>query len=111
SSAAPTGWSASATTCSAWCSRATPICGGSSSATTGKGIRCARTTRSTRPRRRTGDTAEESTMIYELRTYTFQPGKQGEYLKLNLEVGRKVRGDKYGKFEGGWTTEFGMLNQ
>jgi len=50
-------------------------------------------------------------MIYELRTYTFQPGKQGEYLKLNAEVGRKVRGDTYGKFEGGWTTEFGMLNQ
>ena len=50
-------------------------------------------------------------MIYELRTYTFQPGKQAEYLKLNLEVGRKVRGDRYGKFEGGWTTEFGMLNQ
>src|SRR5215471_11108900 len=50
-------------------------------------------------------------MIYELRTYTFQPGKQGEYLKLNAEVGRKIRGDKYGKFEGGWTTEFGMLNQ
>ena len=30
-------------------------------------------------------------MIYELRTYTFQPGKQGDYLKLNAEVGRKVR--------------------
>ena len=50
-------------------------------------------------------------MIYELRTYTLQPGKQPEYLKLNAEVGRKIRGDKYGKFEGGWTTEFGMLNQ
>jgi NIPSNAP protein len=50
-------------------------------------------------------------MIYELRTYTLQPGKQGEYLKLNAEVGRKIRGDRYGKFEGGWTTEFGMLNQ
>jgi hypothetical protein len=50
-------------------------------------------------------------MIYELRTYTLQPGKQGEYLKLNAEVGRKIRGDDYGKFEGGWTTEFGMLNQ
>jgi hypothetical protein len=50
-------------------------------------------------------------MIYELRTYTLVPGKQGEYLKLNTEVGRKVRGDRYGKFEGGWTTEFGMLNQ
>src|SRR5438477_12546598 len=50
-------------------------------------------------------------MIYELRTYTLQPGKQPEYLKLNAEVGRKIRGDKYGKFEGGWTTEFGTLNQ
>src|SRR2546426_378233 len=50
-------------------------------------------------------------MIYELRTYTLQPGKQPEYLKLNAEVGRKIRGDKYGKFEGGWTSEFGMLNQ
>jgi len=50
-------------------------------------------------------------MIYELRTYTFQPGKLPEYLKLNAEVGRKVRGDNYGKFEGGWTTEFGVLNQ
>jgi NIPSNAP protein len=50
-------------------------------------------------------------MIYELRTYTLAPGKQGEYLKLNAEVGRKIRGDTYGKFEGGWTTEFGMLNQ
>ncbi len=50
-------------------------------------------------------------MIYELRTYTLVPGKQGEYLKLNAETGRKVRGDRYGKFEGGWTTEFGTLNQ
>jgi len=50
-------------------------------------------------------------MIYELRTYTLLPGKQGEYLKLNNEVGRPVRGDKYGKLEGSWTTEFGTLNQ
>ena len=50
-------------------------------------------------------------MIYELRTYTFHPGKLGDYLKLNAEVGRKIRGDQYGKFEGGWTTEFGVLNQ
>ena len=50
-------------------------------------------------------------MIYELRTYTLFPGKQPQYLKLNSEVGRKVRGDKYGKFEGGWTTEFGTINQ
>jgi len=50
-------------------------------------------------------------MIYELRTYTLQPGTQGQYLKNSAEIGRKVRGDKYGKFEGGWSTEFGTLNQ
>ena len=50
-------------------------------------------------------------MIYELRTYTLMPGKQAEYLKLNGEIGRKIRGDKYGKLEGYWSTEFGTLNQ
>jgi hypothetical protein len=50
-------------------------------------------------------------MIYELRTYTLQPGTQGPYLKLSSEVGRKARGDRYGKLEGFWTTEFGTLNQ
>jgi len=50
-------------------------------------------------------------MIYELRTYTLAPGKQGEYLKLNSEIGRPIRGDKYGKLEGSWTSEFGTLNQ
>lgn len=50
-------------------------------------------------------------MIYELRTYTVQPGKQGEYLKHSGEVGRKIRGDSYGKLEGYWYTEFGTLNQ
>ena len=50
-------------------------------------------------------------MIYELRTYTLQPGTQAQYIKQSGEVGRKIRGDRYGKFEGGWTTEFGTLNQ
>ena len=50
-------------------------------------------------------------MIYELRTYTVQPGKQSEYLKHSGETGRKIRGDKYGKQEGFWYTEFGTLNQ
>jgi len=50
-------------------------------------------------------------MIYELRTYTLMPGTQAQYLKLNQEIGRHVRGDKYGKLEGSWTTEFGTLNQ
>jgi len=50
-------------------------------------------------------------MIYELRTYTLVPGMQAQYLKLNAEVGRKIRGDTYGKLEGAWTTEFATLNQ
>ena len=50
-------------------------------------------------------------MIFELRTYTLRPGTQGDYLKLSGEVGRKIRGDNYGKQEGFWTTEFGTLNQ
>jgi hypothetical protein len=50
-------------------------------------------------------------MIHELRTYTLQPGTQGQYLKNSSEVGRKIRGDKYGKLEGFWSTEFGTLNQ
>jgi hypothetical protein len=50
-------------------------------------------------------------VIYELRTYTLAPGKQAEYLKLSGGVGRKARGDNYGKLEGFWTTEFGTLNQ
>lgn len=50
-------------------------------------------------------------MIYELRTYTFRPGKLPAYLKLQEEVGRPVRGDEYGKCHGYWTAEFGLLNQ
>lgn len=50
-------------------------------------------------------------MIYELRTYTLLPGMQAQYLELNATVGRVVRGDRYGTLEGGWTTEFGTLNQ
>src|SRR5260370_41360201 len=74
--------------------------------------RCGRTTPSTRRLRPTDDPLpEEPPMIYELRTYTLIPGKQGEYLKLNSEVGRPTRGQKYGTLEGSWTTEFGTLNQ
>jgi NIPSNAP len=50
-------------------------------------------------------------MIYELRAYTLVPGTQGQYLKLSAEVGRKIRGDRYGKLEGFWATESGLLNQ
>src|SRR5512142_712937 len=50
-------------------------------------------------------------MIFELRTYTLVPGTQGDYVRLAIEVGRKIRGDDYGTLEGYWTTEFGSLNQ
>jgi len=50
-------------------------------------------------------------MIYELRTYTLIPGTQAEYLRLSRDIGRKIRGDRFGKLEGAWTTEFGTLNQ
>jgi hypothetical protein len=50
-------------------------------------------------------------MIYELRTYTLLPGKLPEYLRLSSDVGRKARGDRYGKLHGFWFTEFGTLNQ
>lgn len=50
-------------------------------------------------------------MIYELRTYTLIPGTQAEYVQLSRDLGRKIRGDRFGKLEGAWTTEFGTLNQ
>jgi len=50
-------------------------------------------------------------MIHELRTYTLAPGTQGQYVKNSAEIGRKIRGDNYGKLEGFWSTEFGTLNQ
>jgi len=50
-------------------------------------------------------------MIHELRTYGVQPGKAGEYAELSGSVGRSIRGDRFGKLVGYWTTEHGMLNQ
>ncbi|MGE0796952.1 MAG: NIPSNAP family protein [Lautropia sp.] len=50
-------------------------------------------------------------MIYELRQYTLAPGSAGDYLKKNETIGRKIRGDKYGKLEGYWVTEFGTLDR
>ncbi len=50
-------------------------------------------------------------MIYELRTYTLKPGTQPAYLKANKELGREIRGDRFGTLVGGWTTETGGLNQ
>ena len=48
-------------------------------------------------------------MIYELRTYTFRPGKIGDWLELVPQV-RAVRPDA-DNCCGYWTAEFGQLNQ
>ena len=50
-------------------------------------------------------------MIYELRTYTFNPGTVPAYIEHVEKVGRPVRGDEYGKCWGYWTSEFGQINQ
>jgi hypothetical protein len=50
-------------------------------------------------------------MIYEMRTYTFHPGKLPAYLELARKVGRPVRGQNYGTNHGYWVAEFGSLNQ
>ncbi|MBI3455834.1 MAG: NIPSNAP family protein [Candidatus Rokubacteria bacterium] len=50
-------------------------------------------------------------MIHELRTYTIHPGKLAQYVELAGSIGRPIRGDRFGKLVGYWTTELGPLNQ
>jgi hypothetical protein len=50
-------------------------------------------------------------MIHELRTYTIHPGRAAEYAELSGSVGRPIRGDRFGKLVGYWTTELGPLSQ
>ena len=50
-------------------------------------------------------------MIYELRTYTTNPGMAPVHATNAGTVGRDIRGDDYGKLVGHWLTEIGPLNQ
>lgn len=50
-------------------------------------------------------------MIHELRTYTIHPGRLADYVGLSGSVGRPIRGDRFGKLVGYWSTELGPLNQ
>jgi hypothetical protein len=50
-------------------------------------------------------------MIHELRRYTTKPGKLAEYVERSASIGRPIRGDRYGKLLGYWSTELGPLNQ
>ena len=50
-------------------------------------------------------------MIHELRRYTIKPGKVADYVEKSGSIGRAVRGDRYGRLLGYWSTELGPLNQ
>ena len=50
-------------------------------------------------------------MIHELRRYTVKPGKLADYVEKSGSIGRPIRGDRYGKLLGYWSTELGPLNQ
>lgn len=50
-------------------------------------------------------------MIHELRTYAVKPGKLAQYVEQSGAIGRPIRGDRYGRLCGYWTTELGPLNQ
>src|SRR5262245_61358630 len=67
--------------------------------------------RSTRRIPRTGDPRGEVPMIHELRRYQIRPGKLADYVEKSGSIGRTVRGDRYGKLLGYWSTELGPLNQ
>lgn len=50
-------------------------------------------------------------MVHELRRYTVKPGKIADYVEKSGSIGRPIRGDRYGKLLGYWSTELGPLNQ
>ena len=50
-------------------------------------------------------------MIHELRRYQIKPGRLADYVEKSGSIGRVVRGDRFGKLLGYWSTELGPLNQ
>jgi hypothetical protein len=44
-------------------------------------------------------------MLYELRSYLIAPGRLADYVDAVRDVGRPVRGDRYGKLEGHWCSQ------
>jgi len=50
-------------------------------------------------------------MIYELRTYTLHPGKAPEFIQHAGGIAMPIRGERYGKLAGYWSTDVGTLNQ
>jgi hypothetical protein len=50
-------------------------------------------------------------MIHELRWYVLSPGRVADYLAAAGGIGRKIRGDRYGKLEAHWVAQSGSLAQ
>jgi hypothetical protein len=50
-------------------------------------------------------------MIHELRRSAIKPGKLADYVEKNGSLGRPIRGDRFGRLLGYWSTELGPLNQ
>lgn len=50
-------------------------------------------------------------MIHELRSYVLAPGRLDDYLAAAGGIGRKIRGDDYGKLEGHFCVEAGNLDR
>jgi NIPSNAP len=54
---------------------------------------------------------ENVTRLYELRNYLLKPGEAGTMVKAASTIEHGIRGDKYGRLEGYWSTDIGLLNQ
>jgi hypothetical protein len=50
-------------------------------------------------------------MIHELRRYQIKPGKLADYIEKAGTLSRPIRGDRFGRLLGYWTTELGPLSQ
>lgn len=50
-------------------------------------------------------------MIHELRTYQVKAGNVGQYVEQSGSIARPIRGDRYGKLLGYFSTDLGPLNQ
>ncbi len=50
-------------------------------------------------------------MIHEMRTYEIVPGKIAEYLEITAEHGRPARADTFGRLEGHFVAESGILDR
>ena len=50
-------------------------------------------------------------MIYELAKFNCKPGAHFLLAEIDSKIGINIRGDNFGKLEGYWLSEHGILNQ